>query len=310
MLLLKQILNLSVILILFCSGCATHPAPDFILLPDKLPPAPPLTNIRVALVLSGGGARALAHVGVLEVLEKHGIPIDLIVGSSSGSVIGAMYADDPNAQRLKQKIITLKRSDLLDLNWTASVKMLWRLTGLVEGNALRRFAQDNISARHFDALHIPLAVVTTDLHRGKTFVIRSGPLAPALQASSAVPMVFTPVRMYGRTLVDGGVASPMPVEVAQSFKPKLVIAVDIGTSPDYGKVKNGYQLAMRSLHISYFTLANWQAQQADIVIHPAIDEYDMFADYANNDLYQAGKVAALKMLPHLQQALAKINRLS
>jgi NTE family protein len=258
----------------------------------------------VALVLSGGGARGLAHAGVIEVLEKHQIPIDLIVGSSAGSIIGALYADDPRAGQLRQKIIALNKWDLLDLNWFSGVRMLWQLRGPVEGHALRRFLQKNIKAYHFNHLQIPLAVVTTDIHRGNAFVIRSGPLIPALHASSAVPMVFSPVRLYGRTLVDGGVASPVPVEVAKQFHPKIIIAVDIGTSPDYGPVKNAYQLGVRSLHIAYYKLAYWQNQQADVVIHPAIDQFSMFDDHANEEMYQAGRKAAEEAIPGIRRLLA------
>ncbi len=301
--------RLSLLLLIICmlSGCVNHPRADFILLPDALPHAPPLENIDVAVVLSGGGARGVAHAGVLEVLEKHHIPIHLIVGSSAGSMIGALYADDPNARHLHKKIIALNKWDLLDPSWFDSIKMFWHLNGPIQGHALRRFVQRNIHAHDFSQLKIPLIAVTTDIDKGEAFAIRSGPIAPALHASSAVPMLFRPVKLYGKTLVDGGVASPVPVEIAKEFNPKVIIAVDIGTSPDYGPVTNVYQLAMRSLHINYFKLAKWQTQQADIVIHPEIDKYGMFDDHANEDLYEAGKRAAMAALPRIQEALSKLS---
>ncbi|MCS5710363.1 patatin-like phospholipase family protein [Candidatus Berkiella aquae] len=272
-------------------------------MPLTPPPARPLHKVKVALVLSGGGARALAHAGVIEVLEKNHIPVDLIVGSSAGSIIGALYADEPNADKLREKIIALNKWDLIELNWKSGVKMFWQLRGPVEGNALRCFLQKNMKAYHFDDLHIPLAVVTTDVHHGDAFVIRSGPLVPAIHASSAVPMVFSPVQIYGRTLVDGGVASPVPVEIAKQFQPDIIIAVDIGTNPDHGSVKNAYQLGMRSLHIAYYKLSDWQNKAADIVIHPAVDQFGMFDDHANEHLYQAGQQAAFAALPQIQQLL-------
>lgn len=289
--------------LMVCTGC-TSPQPKLVLVPNVLPPAPALKDLRVALVLSGGGARALAHAGVIEVLEKNHIPIDFIVGSSAGSVIGALYADSPNAEQLRKKIIALNKWDLLDVNVASGIRMFWQLRGPVEGNALRYFLQKNMRAHDFNQLTIPLAVVTTDIHRGDAFVIRSGPLVPAIHASSAIPMVFSPVQLYGRTLVDGGVASPVPVEIAERYAPKIIIAVDIGTSPDYGPVTNAYQLGIRSLHISYFKLSYWQNLQADVVIHPAIDAFSMFADHANEDMYQAGKEAAMAALPQIQQLLA------
>ncbi len=301
---MRQLKNSFLFCLLLLAGCASSLKPDFIYIPDKLPLAPTLQNVKVAVVLSGGGARGLAHAGVLEVLENNKIPIDLIVGSSAGSMIGAIYADDPNAHRMRKKLITLKKWDLLDLSWFDSVKMFWYLNGPVQGHAMKRFMQDNIQSTDFKQLKIPLAVVTTDVNKGETFVIRSGPIAPAVLASSALPMLFKPVELYGKTLVDGGVVSPVPVEVAKEFSPQIIIAVDIGTSPDYGPVQSVYQLAARSLHISYFKLSQWQTSQADIVIHPDIDQYGMFDDHANEALYAAGKAAAIKALPEIKKALA------
>lgn len=291
--------------ILSTGGCAQVHNPDFVPVPDVMPPAPRLNNVRVALVLSGGGARGIAHAGVIEVLEKNHIPIDLIVGSSAGSIIGALYADHPHASRLHQKLITLNKWDILDLNWASGVKMLWDLKGPVEGNALRKFLQNTMRAQNFNELQIPLAVVTTDIHHGDAFVIRSGPLVPAIHASSAIPMVFSPVQMYGKTLVDGGVASPIPVEIAKKFNPQIIIAVDIGTSPDNGPVNNAYELGVRSLHISYYKLSAWQKKKADIVIHPAIDDYGVFDDHANQAMYEAGQQAALQAIPQIQLKLAR-----
>jgi len=292
-----------VLLLLPLSGCIKTPCPDFIPLPKRLPPPPPLDNIEVALVLSGGGGRAIAHAGVIEVLEQNQVPINLIVGCSAGSIIGALYADDPNAKRLKKKIIGLRKWDLLDLDLSSSIKMLWRLQGLVRGNALRYFLQHSLRSKYFSSLAIPLVVVTTDVSHGKTFSIRSGPIIPAIHASSAIPMIFHPVSLYGKILVDGGIASPVPVEVAKKFSPKIVIAVDIGTNPPKGPIHNTYQLTVRSMHISYFKLANWQTQQADIVIYPAVDGFGMFCDHENEKLYQSGKKAAQAALPLIQQLL-------
>ncbi|MBS0288692.1 MAG: patatin-like phospholipase family protein [Proteobacteria bacterium] len=302
---MRKILSAYFLIILLSLISCTTPKPDFILLPEK-PPAPALVQKpRLAIVLSGGGSRALAHAGVLEVLENHNISIDLIVACSAGSMIGALYADDPRANNLKQKIITLNKWDLLDPSMFHSIKMLWGLTGPVQGNAIKLFVQKNIKAKDFNQLQIPLVVVTTDVDKGEPYVIQSGPLAPALHASSAVPMLFSPVRLYGKTLVDGGVSSPVPVEVAKTFSPQVIIAVDISTSPDYGSVNNVYQLAMRSLHISYFKLSQWQTQQADIVIHPEVDNFGMFDDHANEEMYKAGKMAALNALPQIKRLLAK-----
>jgi len=290
-----------ILVYLLIVGCSQLPHPIHI--PDTPPPAPALNHAKVALVLSGGGARGVAHAGVLEILEENDIKIDLIVGASAGSIIGALYADTPNAQTLKKKIIALKKWDFLDLEWSAPIQMFWHPRGVAEGNLLRRFLQKNLNAHDFAALKIPLAVVATDLTRGEAMVLRSGPLIPAVHASSAIPMLFSPVKMYGAVLVDGGVASPVPVEIARAFSPEIVIAVDIGTMPDKGPIGNNYQVVLRSLHIPYYNLSNWQTKQADVVIHPDVEGFGAFSDHANEALYEAGKIAALKALPSIRKKL-------
>ena len=285
-------------------GCSSSHQPLYQLKSNALPPAPPLENIKIALVLSGGGARALAQAGVIDVLEENLIPIDLIVGSSSGSIIGALYADNPHSRHLRKKVIALKKWDLLDMSWTSGVKMLWSIEGPVQGTTFNHFVKKNIKAKHFSDLKIPLIAVTTDIHTGQVFPIRSGELAPALHASSAIPMLFAPVNIYGKVLVDGGVASPVPVDVAKEFSPKIIIAVDIGTPPTDGIINSTFKLGYRSLHISYYQLSQWELKQADVRIHPDVDKYSMFSDTSNAEMYRAGREAALKALPQIK-ALCK-----
>lgn len=256
-------------------------------------------QIQVALVLSGGGSRGLAHAGVLEVFEEYNIPIDLMVGSSAGSLVGVMYADDPNAERLRQKLITLKKWDLIDLNVLVGLKMLWELEGPVGGSAIRKFLEANLQHTKFQDLAIPLAIVATDIHTGEAVVLDNGPVIPAVRASTAVPMLFKPVKLYGKTLLDGSIVSPIPVDVARRACPKLVIAVDVGTSPDSGAVNTGYEAGVRAMHITYYQLAKYQGKQADILIHPEVDKYGMFEDRFNQEVYEAGRQAALKAMPEI-----------
>lgn len=296
----------SVISLLLSTGCAHK-----LVVPEPIPvpsmPQIPQKPIQVAIVLSGGGARGVAHAGVLEVFEEYQIPVDLIVGSSAGSLIGVLYADDPNAERLKKKLIALSKWDLLDVSVGSGVKMLWELNGPVRGNALRNYLKENLSVETFEELKIPLVAVATDVNNGEAVILQNGALGPAIHASSAVPLIFSPVKWQGRTLVDGCVVSPIPVDVARSFAPKIVIAIDIGTTPDSGPVNTGYQVAVRSMHIAYFQLAKLQAKDADILIHPEVDQYGMFEDKYNQEMYEAGKEAALRALPEIQQRLKALQ---
>lgn len=297
--------NLLLILSIFFNGCSQIPL--YSGLPACPPESIPPKNVNVALVLSGGGAKGVAHAGVLEVLEKEKIPIDLIVGSSAGSMIGAFYADNPDSYALREKVLKTKKRELLDPSLSQSFQMLWGVKGFMRGHALKRYLTKNLEADEFCQLKIPLAVVTTDVNAARAYVIDSGVLVPAIHASSAIPLAFEPLQMYGKTLVDGGVISPLPVEIAKKYDPKMIIAVYIGNRPEEYPVTTNFELLYRSIHISYYALAIWQTYQADILIRPAVDAFGFFDDRNNLDLYLAGKIAALKALPDIHKALKKAN---
>jgi len=181
--------------------------------------------------------------------------------------------------------------------------VLLGIKGFMRGHALKRYLTKNLCSRDFDELKIPLSIVTTDVNTARAYVIDSGPLIPAIHASSALPLAFEPLQMYGKTLVDGGVISPLPVEIAKKYNPKLIIAVYIGNRPEEYPVTNSFELLYKSIHISYYTLACWQSYQADILIHPDVDAFGFFDDRNNMDLYMAGKIAALKALPDIKRTL-------
>lgn len=199
-LLLSILLSTTVLL----SACASIQRPR-IDIPRTAPPPPKLKKkVEVALVLGAGGSRGLAHLGVIEVLEKEGIPIDLIVGSSAGSLFGVLYADNPDVAAVKEKVIHLKKKDLLDPSLTALIQATMRLTGPIQGNALEQFLVKELIAKNFEELVIPVVAVATNVDNNHITLLRSGPIAPAIHASSALPPLFSPVELYRQTLICGG----------------------------------------------------------------------------------------------------------
>lgn len=286
------------------SGCAVTQRPA-IHIPKEAPKPVPIKNVEVALVLGAGGSRGIAHLGVIEVLEKAGVPIDLIVGSSAGSLMGALYSDNPNIQQIKKKVIKIRKTDLLDPLLSAILQMATCVTGPIQGNSLENFLVKEMKAKNFSELRIPLICVATNIEENHITLLRSGPIAPAVHASAALPPFFSPVRLYKQTLIDGGVLAPVPVQVARLFKPKVVIAVDISTPASRARLNNTFELLHRALHISYYELSRMQSTRADITIHPDLVGYGTFDDQYNERLYEKGKQAALESLDSIKEELAK-----
>lgn len=240
----------------------------FVTPPQTIPQERKIENVNIALALGGGGSRGIAHLGVLDVLERNGIPIDLIVGTSAGSIIGAFYADYQDSKLLHSTLINLKKWDILDLSIWDSIQFFTDIRAPIQGYYLEEFIVKNMTVNNIEELKIPFVAVATDLHTEKPFRISTGPIATAVHASSAAPPVFSPVKAYGKLLVDGGVVEPVPVNTARLHSPKVVIAVDIST---LGKDYTGltmYDMTMKSLHISYYTLSTLQSKSADVLIHP------------------------------------------
>jgi len=303
-----KILKLTVIMIItIVTSLGCGPERQRIAVPDFPPSPKPMKPVKVALVLSSGGFRGVAHIGVLEVLEENNIKIDLIVGSSAGSFIGAFYADDPNAATLKAKLMHAKYDNLIDTSWMNVVQAPFCPTGPVRGRALQKFMLANMRSKNFEDLKIPLVVVTTSLINNQLTILQSGPIIPAVHASSALPPYFAPVILYQDKFVDGGVISPVPVSVARQFNPKMVIAVDISKRPSLTEVRNAFQIAGRAIDISRDELARWQADKADIVIRPDIIGYGAFEDEYSQDFYIAGRRAALEHIDAIKTAFLKIN---
>ncbi len=170
----------------------------------------------VGLVLSGGGARGFAHIGVLQVLEARGVRIDAVAGTSMGAILGALYAAGRSADEIYDLARALSWRDVLDLSLQA---------GLLKGDKLQAFLAAHLPAT-FNDLEVPLAVTTTDVETGEEHIVLDGPLADAVRASSSFPGAFEPVVIQGRTLADGGIVNNLPVAAAGLLGCDYVIASD------------------------------------------------------------------------------------
>lgn len=267
--------------------------------PSAMPPPRKLdTPPRVALVLGGGAFHGMAHVGVLKVLEDAGIPIDFIAGASVGSMVGCLYADQPHVDSLLYLVSSTKASNVFDFSLFRSKE------GFVSGKKYQKFIRQNCHTENIEELKIPFVAMVTDLINGKSIPLSSGPVAPSINASSAIPMVFEPVKMYGLTLVDGGVLDNIPVDVARSYGAKVVIAVDIMADLDSTiEIDNFLKVGLQSLLIMTRKLKEKTLVEADIVISPNLKDIPYMSGKNNVEAYQAGIKAATDMLPRIKEVL-------
>lgn len=293
---MRQHLLLLLALLLLLSSCASRYAP-YAQPPPRLMDLPATDSIRIAVVLGGGGSRGMAHLGVLEELELAGLRPDYVVGCSAGSLVGALYCAQPKADLVHSLLCDLKRPDLLD----------WKLHsgryGLASGRRLCRFVRRHLPVHTFEELSIPLVCVATDLVTGEQVTIGQGPIAPAVQASCAFPLVFEPVELHGRCLVDGGVVQPLPVEIARALDPQIVIAVDVAYPLPDSLPTNLFGVAKRSIEITYAARTTLSGKEADVLIRPDLGDVGIFDDNNHQLAYEAGREAARQALPKIAALL-------
>lgn len=249
------------------AGCGTTPVQgDDANAPSFAAPAP-LPGRGVALVLSGGAARGYAHAGVLKALEANGLRPDLIVGTSAGSIVGALYASGLTAAELEGALQRLDASTFLDLA-PPGLPFLPSPLGLARSEGLQRFIATEARRQRMEEFPIRFAAVATDLHNGEPQVFNAGDVARAVSASSAMPGLLTPVRVRGRLYGDGQLSSPLAVTAARSLGARVVIAVDVIYPPKDSRLDSTLGMLFQGFLIAVHRLKEWEIASADSVIIP------------------------------------------
>ncbi|MGZ5138540.1 MAG: patatin-like phospholipase family protein [Burkholderiales bacterium] len=223
----------------------------------------------VALALGGGGARGFAHVGVIKALEAAGVVPDIVVGSSSGAIVAALYASGLSGIELERIAVDLDQSALIDFSLFGK--------GWVKGEALQTFINDVVGNRPIEQLLRPFAVVVTHAKSGNMVVFNHGDTGLAVRASSAVPDVFIPPVIRGAEYLDGGLTSPVPVRVAKAMGADFVIAVDLTR---YARSRD---------------LAEADLREADVIIRPETVRTRLLDFTAKLQNIAAGEAAAQSM---------------
>jgi len=277
-------------------------------------------RLKIGLALGGGGARGLAHIGVLKVLEREGIPVDLIVGTSIGALVGAAYAAAPDAVALEKKVTDflanrrsgsagLKRLGKLHPFNPEKIDFMHRILRIAEKHVFLSLAilkKALVSEEDMHALVtvflpdidiretvIPFAASTVDLISGKEIIVKQGPLVRAVMASCAVPGFLPPVAQEGMVLVDGGVLDPVPVEPAKAAGAEIIIAVDVGACLCQAPpIEDGVDVINRATEVMAFCLNSRSRESADVLIQPDVKRIPWTGFAHHKELIREGEKAA------------------
>lgn len=252
---------------------------------------------KIALALGGGAARGFAHIGVIKVLESHGIVADYVIGTSAGAVVGSLYAGGYDAFAMQK--IGQQLDEKIFADWTLGGR------GFLKGEALQDFINQQLQNRPLEKLNKPFAAVATDLKTGERVVFRSGDSGMAVRASAAVPGIFQPTQFRGRSYVDGGLSSPVPVRAAREMGADLVIAVDISAKPEGQPVDNLASVMWQTITIMGGVIGKAELREADVVIRPNLPYVKSWDFTARNEAMLEGERAAQAVLPLLRQRLGK-----
>lgn len=253
----------------------------------------------VALVLGSGGARGYAHIGVIEVLEQSGIKPDLIVGTSAGSIVGSIYASGKSAAQLKQIALDMQVNDVRDINIG--------LQGFFDGKKVENYVNTNVNNLPLEQLEIPMFVVATELKQGNKVVFNMGSTGQAVRASISIPSMFIPVSIDGIEYVDGGLVSPVPVNVARELGADIVIAVDILAQPIHTETSNVWGMFNQNINIMQNRLAAEELKNADIVIQPDLREKTHIFEVKDRQVtIQSGVTAAMEQIDKIQTLVKQI----
>ncbi len=261
-----------------------------------------LGDCLIGLALGSGAAQGLAHAGVLKVIEKNNIPIDVLAGTSMGALVGALWALGKKtaeletiAAQFKSRISVLR---MMDVTFPAK--------GLIKGREMKRFLVSQLGDSTFYDLKLPFKIVACDIEKREEVVLTEGSLVDAIMASIAVPGMFEPVKIGERLLVDGGIINPLPTNVLMRDGVSKIIAVNTLPSPEdvqksNKKALNIFDMIVKNIQASQYLLAEISCQNADIAMHPVLAEVDWYEFYEGERIMKRGEEEAIKYLPQLRE---------
>ena len=292
-----SLIALGALLLAGCRGSAPlNPAAAVAAVPALAAPA---RKIKIGLALGGGAARGFAHIGVIKALEAQGIYPDIVVGTSAGSVVGALYAAGNNGFALQRVAMDMDEAAISD--W--ALPLFGKVSGVLKGEALQNYVNKAVRNVPIEKLKIPFGAVATDLNSGQPILFQRGNTGQAVRASSSVPSVFQPVKIGSHTYVDGGLVAPVPVRFAREMGADFIIAVNISTQTDSQATLSSLEVLMQTFSIMGQRLNHYELKDADVVIAPSLGAMGS-GDFAGRNLaILAGEQAAAALMPQIKARL-------
>ncbi|MES2324665.1 MAG: patatin-like phospholipase family protein [Pseudomonadota bacterium] len=289
-------------LALLLTACGSPPPapvlpPPVVVTPLLPPPAP--KKIKIGLALGGGAARGFAHIGVIKALEAQGIYPEIVVGTSAGSVVGALYAAGNDGFKLQKIAMEMDEATISD--W--ALPLFGKSSGVLKGEALQSYVNKAVKNVTMEKLPIRFGAVATDLNSGQPILFQRGNTGQAVRASSSVPSLFQPVRIGDRSYVDGGLVAPVPVRFVREMGADFIIAVNISTQTDAQAAVSSLEVLLQTFSIMGQRLNHYELKDADIVIQPALGKMGG-NDFAGRNLaILAGEQAAAAVMPQIKAKL-------
>ncbi len=250
---------------------------------------------QVGVAFGGGSMHGIAHVGVLKALIEKGVKFDFIAGTSVGAIVGVLAA----AQLPVSEIDLLVRR----FEWPGLMDFAWSSRGLLQNTKLRSMIDTALGERRIEQLPIPFGAVATDLASGQRVLIRKGPAGLAVEASSSIPVFFSPIKIDGREMVDGGLTEPVPVLAVREMGANLVIGVDVGFRPHEEQFQGLTGVAFQTMHIMGNALVKEQIRHADVAIRMNLHAM-IGKDNSHDQLVAAGYAETMRVWPSLAAKLA------
>jgi NTE family protein len=258
-----------------------------------------MRQVKIGLALGGGAARGFAHIGVIKALEAQGIVPDIVVGTSAGSLVGALYAAGNNGFALHKLALEMDEAAISD--W--SVPLFAKSTGVLKGEALQNYVNRTLNQIPIEKMKIPFGAVATDLNSGLPILFTRGNAGMAVRASSAVPSVFQPVRIGEHAYVDGGLVSPVPVRFARQMGADFVIAVNISAQPDAQPSSSSMDVLLQTFAIMGQSINRYELKDADVVIQPKLGNMRGNDFPGRNVAVLAGEQAAAETMAEIKRKL-------